>query len=151
MKQTLATTTTILALALAGCNASATGSVTPGASTPPAAGASTAPAAAGKLTEADVKAYVEKKEQALATGVGSAHTGVTLTWDSVQIGATRAPNEQDKIDGVRGDAVYPVRVKYTSNRTWNNGDKEAKAISYAYDFYVDQFGGWDAVLRGPVN
>ena len=123
----------------------------------PAAGGSAgapggaATAAGGALTEDAVKQFVTRKEQNLATGVGSSHKSVAVDFSEVRIGATRAPNEQDKIDGIRGDTVYPVRVKYTSNRTWGNGETEAKVIHYGYDFYRDEFGEWNAVGRGPVN
>jgi hypothetical protein len=83
--------------------------------------------------------------------VGSAHQSVKVEFDEVHFGETRKPNEQDKIDGVRGDTVYPVRAKYKSLRRWGNGETEEKVIHYNYDFYRDEFGDWNAILRGPVS
>jgi len=106
---------------------------------------------AGALTEDAVKQFVTRKEEALATGVGSAHKSVKVEFVEVRLGATRRPNEQDKIDGIRGDTVYPARAKYKSVRTWGNGETEEKLIHYAYDFYRDEYGEWDAVGLGPVR
>lgn len=116
-------------------------------------GASAASSAApgGPLTEDAVKQFITRKEENLATGVGSAHKSVTVEFVEIRMGATRAPNEQDKIDGVRGDTVYPVRAKFKSKRVWGNGETEEKLIHYAYDFYRDESGEWNALLLGPVN
>ena len=116
-----------------------------------ASGGDGAAAADAGLTEDAVKQFVTRKEEKLATGVGSAHKSVKVEFVEVRLGAARAPNEQDKIDGVRGDRVYPARAKYKSIRTWGNGETEEKVIHYAYDFYRDEYGEWDAVLRGPVK
>ncbi len=154
MNRSLALMTTIVLLqasALAGCDGktSSTGTPAPGASQ--AAGQPTAPKAAGKLTEEDVKKFVTRKEQNLATGVGSSHKSVTVDFQEIQFGATRAPNERDKFDGIRSDTVYPVRVKFTSHRTWGNGETEDKVINYNYDFYTNDFSEWDALLQGPAT
>lgn len=138
---------------LAGC----TGNMAPGASPSAAPGASALPsaqpsaaAAASKLTEEIVKAHVTKLEQALV-GKESAHTKVDLTFQAVEIGTPRAANMQDDIDGAHGDTIYPARVKYTSFRSWPSGETRTLEIYYAYNFYVDDFGGWGAIGLGPVR
>lgn len=103
-------------------------------------------------TEADVKQFITRKEEALATDVGSAHKSVTLTFESIRFGTPRKANAGDRVDKlITGSTVYPARVKYTSHRTWGNGDTEDKKIHYAYEFYQDEYKEWNAYLAGPVN
>ena len=102
-------------------------------------------------TEAIVKRFITKQEERLATGVGSSHKSVTVTFESVRFGQKRAANARDRVvNGITGKTLYPVRVQYTSHRTWGNGETEAKKIHYGYEFYVDEFGEWTASLVGPV-
>lgn len=135
--------TTLAAFALASC----------GEGTAPVAGGATSPAAqpAGGPSEADVKAVIERRVQSLATGVGSSHASVAVTFDAVEFGQPRPLNEQDRIDGLRGDTAYPVRARYSELRTWGNGQTETVNTYYAYDFYRDEFGGWDYSGKGPVR
>ncbi len=137
----------LLALVLAAC----------GGGEPPAddtageafAGAEAADAAP---TEDDVRDLITRREEASATGVGSMHSGVALAFDEVRFGTPRAADERDRVvNGITGATVYPVRVRYTSNRTWGNGETEAKPIHYDYEFHRDAQGGWDAYLVGPVR
>ncbi|HEX8436104.1 hypothetical protein [Archangium sp.] len=121
----------IVALFLAACSQSAR-------STPP--------------TEAEVKAYVTRKAQALATGVGSSHSSTTVTFESVTFGESRETTERDRlVNGISGPMVFPVRVKYSELRRWGNGDTQTVQTHYAYEFYVDEFGEWNAYGVGPVN
>jgi hypothetical protein len=117
----------------------------------PATPPSAQPPASTALTEDAIKRFITRKEENLATGVGSAHKSVALDFLEIRLGDPRKPNEQDKIDGVRGDTVHPVRAKYKSTRKWGNGDTDEKTIHYNYDFYKDEFGDWNAILRGPLN
>ena len=137
----------LLAGGVAGCDKgdSAPAGTAGGAAAP-------APAGGGAALDADaVKQFITRQEERLATGVGSSHQSVKVEFVDVRLGEPRKPNEQDKIDGVRGDTVYPVRAKYKSLRRWGNGDTAEKEIHYGYDFYRDEFGEWNAVLRGPVR
>ncbi|HEX8464887.1 MAG TPA: hypothetical protein VF627_09755 [Abditibacterium sp.] len=104
------------------------------------------------LTAADVKAHVTKQEKRIATGVGGQHKTATVIFESIRLGKTRKTNERDRlINGVDGPMIYPARVKYTSHRTWGNGETEDKKIHYDYEFYKNSYGEWDAVLMGPVR
>ena len=109
-------------------------------------------AAAQELTEAAVKRYVTSKEEALATGVGSAPKSVQVTVGSVRFGQRRAATERDRVvNGITGKTVYPVRVQYTALRRWGNGETETKAVHSAYEFYQDEYGEWSAYHVGPVR
>jgi hypothetical protein len=103
-------------------------------------------------TENDVKAFVTRKSEMLATGVGSSHSSVTVTFESVLFGESRATNERDRlVNGITGPTVFPVRVKWSELRRWGNGDTDTVQIHYAYEFYVDEYGQWNANSVGPVN
>lgn len=108
-------------------------------------------AAKAGLTTTVVKEFVTRKEKALATGVGSAHKSVTLTFQNPRFGASRAVTKRDKLNGIKGTTVYPVRVRYTSHRVWGNGETEDKEIHFEYEFFKDAFGEWDAYGVGPVQ
>ena len=132
---------TLAALTLAACGEGAA----------PATGTAPVAQPAGSPSEADVKAVIERRVQSLATGVGSSHKSVAVTFEAVEFGQPRPLNEQDKIDGLRGDTAYPVRARYSELRTWGNGETETVNTYYAYDFYRDEFGGWDFSGKGPVR
>ena len=103
-------------------------------------------------TEDEVKAYITRKAQALATGVGSAHSSTTVTFESVRFGESRSTTERDRIvNGITGPMVFPVRVKYSELRRWGNGDTQTVQIHYDHEFYVDEFGEWNTYGVGPVN
>lgn len=138
-------------LLLGGCTASANGTVgpeSPSSSSSPAAVTTTTSL---QLTEADVKKEVTKREERLTTGIGSAPRSVKINWESVKIGASRVPNLQDKVDGVRGDVIYPVQVKYERTQIWSEDSTEDRTISYGYDFYLNEFGEWTSMGTGNVN
>lgn len=106
----------------------------------------------GAPTEADVEKFITKKEEALATGTGSAHKSVKLTFESIRFGKSRKATERDRVvNGIQGSTVYPARVKYISHRTWGNGEAEDKKIHYDYELYQDEYDEWNAYLVGPVN
>lgn len=106
----------------------------------------------GAPTDDDVRALITRREEASATGVGSMHGSVALAFDEVRFGTPRAADERDRVvNGITGATVYPVRVRYTSHRTWGNGETEARPIHYDYEFFRDAQGGWDAYLVGPVR
>ncbi len=103
-------------------------------------------------SEETVKRFITRKEEALATGIGSAHASVTVTFESVRFGDSREATERDRlVNGITGPRVFPVRAKYASLRRWGNGDTETVNIHYAYEFYMDEFGEWNAYLVGPVK
>ncbi len=103
-------------------------------------------------SEETVKRFITRKEEALATGVGSKHSSVAVTFESVRFGESREATERDRlVNGIKGPRVFPVRAKYASLRRWGNGETETVNIHYAYEFYVDEFGEWDAYYVGPVN
>jgi hypothetical protein len=103
-------------------------------------------------SEDAVKRYITRKEEALATGVGSSHASVTVTFESVRMGESRAATEKDRVvNGITGSTVFPVRAKYASLRRWGNGETQTVNIHYSYEFYRDEFGEWNAYYVGPVN
>jgi hypothetical protein len=103
-------------------------------------------------TEDEVKAYITRKAQALATGVGSAHSSTTVTFESVRFGESRSTTERDRlVNGITGPTVFPVRVKYSELRRWGNGDTQTVQTHYDYEFYVDEFGEWNTYGVGPVR
>lgn len=103
-------------------------------------------------TDADIKSHISKKEEALATGVGSSHKSATLTFESIKVGKARKATDRDRlVNGITGPVVYPVRVRYTSNRLWGNGSKESKTIFYEYEFFKDSFDEWNSYMVGPVK
>ena len=117
-----------------------------------AAAPTSAKAQDGAPSEQDVKDLITRREKSSATGVGAVHSGVELAFDEVRFGEPRAANERDRlVNGITGPTVYPVRVRYTSNRTWGNGQTEAKPIHYDYEFYRDEMGDWDVYLVAPVR
>ena len=103
------------------------------------------------LTEADVKAFVTRQQERSATGIGSVHKSVTLTFESVRMGAPRPINYADQLEGMRGATIYPVQVKYQGLRRWGNGSTQTVETHYAYDFFRDEFGDWAAKGLGPVR
>jgi len=110
------------------------------------------PTAKAGLTSEAVKAYITRKEKMLATGIGSSHKSVTLTFESIRFGKTRPATLRDRtVNGIEGPTVYPVRAKYVSNRVWGNGEKEAVKVHYDYEFYKDSYGEWNSYMVGPVN
>lgn len=110
-----------------------------------------AQAVAGGPSEADVKDFIQRAETRSATGVGSQHKSAVCTFSAVRFGASRPTNAYDRgTNGITGPTVYPVRVTYTSLRTWGNGETETKPIKYDYEFYKDQYGEWAAYRVGPA-
>jgi len=106
----------------------------------------------GALTEATVKQFITGREERAATGAGGSPDSVTVTFESINFGTTRTATVQDQYDGVpKGETVYPMRVKYTPHRRWINGTKEDPEIYYSYDFYLNKYGEWDALSKGPVR
>jgi hypothetical protein len=104
------------------------------------------------ITSTAVKAFITRKEKMLATGIGSTHKSVVVTFESVRLGASRKANLRDRtVNGITGPIIYPARVKYTSLRTWGNGETESVPIHYDYEFYKDAYGSWDAYMVGPVR
>jgi len=73
------------------------------------------------------------------------------TFESVRFGKSRAASKADRYDAITGPTVFPVRVKYSELRRWGNGEIETKPFHYAYEFYVDEYGEWNAKGVGPVN
>ncbi len=148
MSRTNTSLTLLIAAAmLAGCGEGA-----PSSTGVPPVTESAAPAqAAGKPSEDEIKAVIQRRLESLATGVGSAHKSVVVTFDGITFGDPRPLNEQDRIDGLRGDRAYPVRAKYSELRTWGNGETETVNTHYAYDFYRDEFGEWNYNAKGPVQ
>lgn len=109
-------------------------------------------AAKAGLNTPAVKAHITKKEKSLATGIGSAHQSVSVTFESIRFGKARKTTPKDRVvNGIEGPMVYPVRVKYTSHRRWGNGETETKNIHYDYEFYKDSYGEWNTYMVGPVN
>jgi hypothetical protein len=105
-----------------------------------------------QLTETMVEQVVTQREERLATGAGGSPDSVTVTFERIDFGTTRTATKQDEFDGVpNGETVYPARVKYTPHRRWENGTKEDPEINYNYDFFVNKYGQWDALGRGPVK
>ena len=103
-------------------------------------------------TDDDVKTYVTRKENLLAGGSLTSPKTVSVTFDEIQIGKSRAADQRDRlVNGAKADTMFPVRVRYTSHRTWGNGQTEDVTIHYSYDFYVDEFGAWTAIHNGPVR
>lgn len=146
-RSNLVLSATLAALALAACGEGAA----PAAGPAPAAGTPATAQATAAPTEADVKAVIERRVRSLATGSGTSHKSVDITFQAVEFGQPRALNEQDRIDGVRGETVYPVRARYSEHRTWGNGETQDLETYYEYDFYRDDFGAWDYVGKGPVR
>ena len=105
----------------------------------------------GEPSEDDIKAVIQRRVESRATGVSSSQKSVAVISDSIAFGEPRLLNEQDKIDGLRGDTVYPVRAKYSELRTWGNGETETVSTHYAYDFYRDEFGALNFNAKGPVQ
>ena len=104
------------------------------------------------LSEEDVREFISTKEKSLATGVGSSHTASQVEFVDIRFGNRRQTNERDRVvNGITGDTVHPVRVKYVSHRTWDDGSSEDKEIHYDYEFYQDEYGEWGAYLVGPVR
>lgn len=109
-----------------------------------------APAATGGPTEEEAKELITRRVQSSATGIGSQPSAVDLTFQSVEIAPARPVNQQDKMDGMRGDNSWLVRAKFTELRRWGSGSTETRETHYNYDFYRDDFGKWDYMGRGPV-
>jgi hypothetical protein len=102
-------------------------------------------------TEADVKQFITRKEEASATGHGGQAGSVTLTFQNIRFGASREADRRDRlVNGITGSTVYPVRVKYTAHRTWPGGSQD-QTIHRDYEFFQDQNGEWDSYLVGVVN
>jgi hypothetical protein len=137
-----------LVLVLAAC----TGGGDAAQASPDGAAAQQAPRMEGGPSMQDVQDLITRRETASATGTGGVHSGVSLAFEEVSFGDPRAATERDRVvNGITGPTVYPVRVRYTSNRTWGNGQTEAKPIHYDYEFFRDAMGGWDVYLVGPVR
>lgn len=141
-------------LATAACDGpkpSGDGATTTSAAATDAPGAATS---TGAPTEDDVKALITRRAQSLATGVGSSHSAVEIEFASVEIAPGRPLNEQDRIDGIKGDTAWPVRARWTEHRRWGaadaGGSTEDVPQYYSYDFFRDSFGGWDVLGHGPV-
>ena len=106
----------------------------------------------GQLTETIVKQVVTQREERLATGDGGSPDSVTVTFESIIFGTIRTANKQDELDGVpKGQTVYPAKVRYIPHRRWENGTKEDPEINYSYDFFVNKYGQWDSLGRGPAR
>ena len=105
----------------------------------------------GEPSEDHIKAVIQRRVESRATGVSSSQKSVAVISDLIAFGEPRLLNEQDKIDGLRGDTVYPVRAKYSELRTWCNGETETVSTHYAYDFYRDEFGALNFNAKGPVQ
>lgn len=116
------------------------------------AGSGAGQAASGELTEQDVQAWVTQAEQTPQEdyrGVDEAASAVTF--QSVQIAQGRTPTEQDRINGVRGDTLYPVQVRYRVQYRLQNGETEDAERAWSYDFYRDPFGKWATISHGPAR
>ena len=101
------------------------------------------------LTEDIVKRYVTRKAEALAKS-STGPKSISVTFENIRFGKPRRANAQDKIDGIRGKTVYPVRVQYTATYHWMNED-EVNKIHYDYSFYKDSYDEWSALGNGPVR
>jgi hypothetical protein len=62
------------------------------------------------LTEDIVKQIITRRENNV-TKSSMGPKSVTVTFESVRFGKPRKANEQDKIDGIPTEMVYPVRAK----------------------------------------
>ncbi len=96
-------------------------------------------AGSGKLTEAIVKQLITKGQEGAIGTTGP--NSIDVTFESIKFGKPETPSEQDKIDGIRSDIYYPVRVKYTVIQHYTDSDKE---IEWYDDckFYINSFGEW---------
>ncbi len=104
---------------------------------------------AGNLTEDIVKQIITSRENNV-TKYSTGPKSVTITFESIQFGTPRRANQQDKIDGIPTEMVYPVRAKYTTVHHYSNEDEEKKNY-YGYNFYIDSYGEWNALGTGPVR
>ena len=101
------------------------------------------------LTEDIVKQIITRRENNV-TKSSMGPKSVTVTFESIQFGKPRKANEQDKIDGIPTDMVYPVRAKYTTVHHYSNENQE-KNNHYDYEFYKDSYDEWAALGVGPVR
>jgi hypothetical protein len=106
-------------------------------------------AGSASLTEDVVKQLITKREENL-TKSSTGPKSITVTFESIRFGQSRRANEQDKIDGIPTQTVYPVRVKYTAVHQYANED-QSKEHHYNYNFYEDSYGEWAALGVGPVR
>jgi len=102
------------------------------------------------LTEAIAKTVITKQENNV-TKYSTGPKSVTVTYEIVRLGKTRKANKADEYEGIpAGATVYPVRAKYTVVQHYGSGDKTTEK-HYDYDFYENNFGGWETLGRGPVR
>lgn len=133
-------------LLAAGCDGAGEGAASSGG----ASGSTRA--ASGELTEQDVRTWVTQYEQTpMEDYRGFDEAASVVTISSVEIADGRTPTEQDKINGVRGDTLYPVQVRYTVQKRLPSGETETSDRAWSYDFYRDPFGKWSTVSHGAIQ
>ncbi len=94
----------------------------------------------GSLTEEIVKQKITESIEKSVLGV-TGPKSVDVNFKSIKFGKSETPSRQDEIDGIRSDIYYPVRVKYTIVRHWNDSDQEEERYEDC-KFFIDSFGEW---------
>lgn len=90
---------------------------------------------ANGLTEAWIKKYIQREEDAFVAGARPAVT-VTLAFETIQIGKPR-PYRGNPIFGLAdGETVHPVRAKYTRTKS-SSLRTETVTQTWDYLFYKD--------------
>lgn len=93
----------------------------------------------GKLTEAIVKGIITENEESLLGTTGP--LSIDIEFESIKFGNPETPSQQDKINGIRSDVYYPVRVKYTIIQHWDSSDRKIERYE-DYKFYINSYGEW---------
>ncbi|CAN5851886.1 hypothetical protein BH20ACI4_BH20ACI4_15650 [soil metagenome] len=95
---------------------------------------------AGGLTEEIVKRKITESIESSVMGV-TGPKSVDVEFKSIKFGTSETPSEQDKIDNIRSDIYYPVRVKYTIIRHYTDSDQEEERYEDC-KFFIDSYGEW---------
>lgn len=94
----------------------------------------------GGLTEEIVKRKITESIESSVMGV-TGPKSVDVEFKSIKFGTSETPSEQDKIDNIRSDIYYPVRVKYTIIRHYTDSDQEEERYEDC-KFFIDSYGEW---------
>ena len=98
-----------------------------------------------------MRAFVTRRAEMSATGIGPSPSSVSLTFHEIRFGASRPANLQDRYDGVIGPTMFPARVRCTSHLRWGAGSTDTIETHCSYSFCVDEYGEWNALGHGPVR